>query len=119
MTLREFAESNRLRFKLVEGEEIVLGKAPSHIYDYGEGQFGALVMHGTNAARWNLERANLAAAGCEIIQDGDMEGCALFDPANPFQVKAALKAIKARRRRVLTEEQREHLAAVSKSTRIR
>jgi hypothetical protein len=48
-----------------------------------------------------------------------MEGCALFDPANPVQVKAALKAIKARRRRVLTEEQREHLAAVSKSTRIR
>jgi hypothetical protein len=107
MTLKEFATANRLRFKIVDGEDVVIGKGDSQIYDFGEGQFGALVMHGKNAIRWNSFRKQFTDLGFEIIQDGDLEGCGLFDPKNQSQVKVAIKAIEARRKRVMTPEQRE------------
>jgi hypothetical protein len=43
-----------------------------------------------NAYRWNRARAAFIAAGMEITQNGDYEGCATFDPGNATQVKEAI-----------------------------
>jgi hypothetical protein len=50
--------------------------------------------------------------GFVVVQDGDAEGAATFDPMNEAQVKIALKAARIFRRRVLTEEHKAKLAII-------
>lgn len=45
-----------------------------------------------------------------LLQDGDEEGTLLFDPADRAQVRVAIKAVGAKRKRVLSPAQREALA---------
>lgn len=109
--LRQLADTLRLQVKIIDTEDVILGKGDSHIYDHGDGQFGACVGHGKNAKHWNNTRKLLTKAGFEIVQDGDSEGCALFDPENAVQLKVALKAIEARKRRVLPDGRKQKLIA--------
>jgi hypothetical protein len=50
------------------------------------------------------------AGGFTIHQNGDMEGTALFDFENKQQARLALQIARVRKRRVVTEEQRERMA---------
>ena len=60
--------------------------------------------------RWTAVRKKLLTAGCEIYQDCDDEGSALFDPSNREQAKAAIRvAAGAKPRRVLSEAQKANL----------
>jgi hypothetical protein len=60
------------------------------------------------------------AAGMEVIQQGDSEFTALFNPSNTEQTATAMSVagIKSRRIRVLTPEQKERQIAVLTAARV-
>ncbi len=105
MTIKEFAANRKVRIKFdEEGEAIVMARY-GQIYDYGSGQFGALFMLKT-PRMWNPRRLECEKAGMRLVQDGDTEGCLLFDPENKSQAQTAIRAIGAYRKVQLTDEQR-------------
>ena len=109
MELKAFATEHRCRRKTDEcGDLNVLGRRGT-IYEYGSGLFAATVIGGRTAVWWNKHREALKTVGCKITQNGDTEGTALFDPENQEQVKAALEAIRAFRKRTMTDETRARL----------
>ena len=59
---------------------------------------------------WKNMSRRLVAEGFEIRQNGDWEGMATFDPANPTQARLAIKAIGARKKRQASEAQIKSLA---------
>ena len=103
-----FAQRHRLKTQRDEcGELVIPGKA-GQIYDHGSGRFGALFMPPANRRtprRWGNVRRKLAAAGFEVVQNGDAEGSLLFDPADATQTALAIRAVGARRKRVPSEGQ--------------
>ena len=56
-------------------------------------------------------RATLLESGLTIVQDGEGEGAAVFDPADVSQSKAAIRAAGVKRKRQLTPSQREQRSA--------
>jgi hypothetical protein len=60
---------------------------------------------------WNATRARLTSLGFTIVQDGDHEGAAAFDPANPQLAELAMRAAGIKKKRKLSREQREKLIA--------
>lgn len=69
--------------------------------------------------RWNKARAALLAAGACLRQNGDMDGVFVFDPESKH-ASLVLRLIRARQKRVLSDEQRRALTdriAVARSTR--
>ena len=113
MILTTFAENNRLKVTKDEcGDAIIPGKY-GHIYEYGSGKLGVCIMSNSgNAYRWNRSRAAFTAAGMDITQNGDHEGCATFDPKNATQVKTAMFYAKVRTRRQVSPERREAMIAI-------
>jgi hypothetical protein len=54
-----------------------------------------------------------------ILQDGDYEGSARFSPDNPAQAKLAIKLVSAKRKRTVSQAQREQLVKARESLRRR
>lgn len=111
MTVKEFASKHRLRVRQDEDlTDIIPGKC-GHIYEYDDSLLGVLVLpHPPRRNYWGFTRRELAEAGCVLVQDGDGEGAATFDPHERKQVKAALRAAWVRKIKVLTPEDRERRA---------
>lgn len=65
------------------------------------------------ARKWNSVRRTLEAAGMRIKQNGDVDGVALFDPANKAQARLGLKVARVKAKRVPSSAQ---LAAIAKAT---
>ncbi|MGD0921688.1 MAG: hypothetical protein ABSA70_08010 [Terriglobia bacterium] len=86
------------------GEAVISGKL-GQIYEHGAGKFGCMVL-GKSVRYWNAARRRLSALGCRVIQNGDTEGTALFDPQDNSQVKVAIGLIGAKQRRRVSEAQR-------------
>jgi hypothetical protein len=63
----------------------------SHIFDNGDGRLSVALLLATSLL-WSNAKKRLLGLGFVLHQDGDTEGVLTFDPANPAQVKAALKA---------------------------
>ena len=57
--------------------------------------------------------------GLTITQNGDQEGAAVFDPSNPHQAQAAIKAIQAKKIRKLSPERRAKLVSLGEVTRLK
>jgi hypothetical protein len=117
-TLERFSEQHRLRrdreksWPLNHPEaarrdrgEFIPGRL-GHIYDWEDGVHLAVMVTPGTKQKWNTRRRALEAAGLEVIQNGDDEGCLRFDPTNTTQAKAAITIIRAYRRQQLTPEQR-------------
>ena len=114
MTLATFAEQNRLKVKRDDcGDTIIPGKC-GQIYEYNHNELAVMFMPPRTEAeawgRWcpktwgNFKRA-AAAAGMNLLQDGDSEGCLSFAPNNIEQVKLAIKIAKVRSKRQRTPEE--------------
>jgi hypothetical protein len=80
-----------------------------HIYEHGIGRFGVYLSCATER-RWSSAKRTLTAAGFAIRQNGDIEGTALFDPANEQQARLALDIARIRKRRIVTDAQRQAIA---------
>jgi hypothetical protein len=131
MDITDFAQQHRVRTRRDEcGEMIIPGKLwkrqPTrriyghHVYDCGDGRFGALLMFHVDAgheiggsgktAKWTFAKEKLKAAGFSIFRDGDAEGIALFNPEDKQQSRLALKIAGCRLRRQLSPERSQALA---------
>ena len=98
MNFREFSKKMRLRAKLGEdGEAIVAGRA-GEIYQYDRSLLALLLMPRQKFV-WANARRKLEAVGCTILQDGDEEGAATFNPENPAQARLVLRLVGCKRTR--------------------
>ena len=112
MILTTFAEKNRLKVSKDDCDDAIIAGKHGNIYEYGSGKLGVCIMSNSgNAYRWNRARAVFIAAGMEITQNGDHEGCAKFDPENAEQAKTAMLHAKGRTRRQVSPERREAMLA--------
>lgn len=104
--IQAFADRHRLKPRVDEdGTKIISGKY-GHIYAYGNGQLAVIVI--PNPPRknyWGITRTKLEKRGFVLVQNGDCEGAALFDPANRGQANAAIKAAGISRKRQLSQAQ--------------
>lgn len=69
-----------------------------------------MVVTPKSAISWTYRRKSAVAAGLDLIQNGDDEGCLRFDPSDPKQARAAVEVIHAYRRRSVSPAQREAMA---------
>jgi len=112
MTLSEFANDHRLQVKRdpQDNTDIIPGK-DGHIFEYDDGVLGVVVMPETGTAyHWNAATKAFLATGMTVTQDGDDEGIATFCPENGQAVKAAVKYAGIKRRRQITDTQRQRLS---------
>ena len=118
MDLRTFSEKYRVATRRdVDGTDIIGGKL-GHIYEHSDQQLALLFMPSAQRARlWGLVKAKGMAAGMTLRQNADSEGTLLFDADSPEQARLAISLVKARPKRVLTEEQRSALAERLSKTR--
>lgn len=123
MDFRAFADSNRLRVKWNGAEDLILGKY-GELADMGDERKFRLrllaVPRSANMDRTLRNRRNLAlAGGLELRWKGDAESVFYFDPADAGQVNLVVELVGAKRRRVMSPEQRiaaaERLAAIRKT----
>jgi len=117
ISIQEFAEKNRLKYRLDGcGDRIVFGRC-GHIGDgYKDGKLGVFVSLPTRR-RWNFVRRKLLAPGFVIRQDADTEGVALFDPEDKKQVRLAQSVARIKTRRKPTPEQVAQLARMRSTPR--
>lgn len=111
--LQVFADRNRLKTCICteDGSKIIPGRL-GHIYEFSDDLLGVLII--PNPPRrhyWGHTRNSLLAAGLTVLQDGDGEGSASFDPNNPDQSKAAIRAAGVKRKRKISLERRQRLIA--------
>jgi hypothetical protein len=114
MNIREFGSEYRVPIKFCPDDSTLIvpgNEGHSHIFDYGGGLFGVMVMPDTRRAdRWQAARLAFSAAGMTIRQDGDGEGVATFSPNRADQVRLAMRYARVRCRRKISEVQRERLS---------
>ena len=118
MHISEFSKKMRLRAKRGEdGEAIVAGRR-GEIYQYDRFLLALLLMPRKKFV-WVNARRKLEAVGCTILQDGDEEGAATFNPENPTQTSLVLRLAGIKRRRhqggkgkPLTSERARYLAQI-------
>jgi predicted DNA-binding transcriptional regulator YafY len=111
MELKQFAEQFRLQVRRdVDGTDIVVGKF-GHIYEHSVTKLSVLFMPPVPRARlWSIVKAKGTEAGMIVRQNGDSEGTLVFDPNAPEQARLAIRLVRARPKRILTEEQRSALS---------
>ena len=104
MELKEFAYLHSLKVKRSREDDTdnIIGKY-GEIYEYGDGTLGVMLMPDPpHRGLWVRSRKKFQAIGMTITQNGDQEGAAVFDPSNPQQSQAAIKATQAKKLRKLS-----------------
>jgi len=107
--LSQFAAKHKFRVQHSREDDTdnIVGKH-GEIYEYGSGKLAIIVIQPRykppRIGRWVRFAEKFRAAGMAIVQNGDQEGVAIFDPVNPVQVKLASQAIKPKRIRNVSPE---------------
>jgi hypothetical protein len=103
MNSEQFAELYSLKTrKDADGSKIISGKF-GHIYEYGGGGFGVMVMPNPPRKQyWGHTKAAFLSSYLHIVQDGDGEGAATFNPMDAEQVKQAIRAAGIKRIRTVS-----------------
>ena len=104
--LQQFSTTKGLKTRVdVDGTLIIPGKL-GHIYEYDHHTLAVVVVPSSPRKNyWGITRKKLANLGFTIIQDGDCEGAAAFDPSKPEQVKVAIGAARIFRKRRVAPSQ--------------
>jgi len=101
-----FANRHRLKWRFDEDETRFIPGKDGQIYEHGEGRLAIMVIPSPPRKNyWGSVRNRLEKLGFVIVQNGDCEGAATFDPENPVQSKAAIKAAGISRKRQLSPSQ--------------
>ena len=117
--MRPFAEKYALRVQKDEYGDLVIAGRQGQIYEYGTTELGlAIIPQGDPRPRlWGSILKDCLAVGMTLRQRGDAEGALSFDPVDPKQARVAIRAAKARPKRLLSEEQRLRLAKALEKAR--
>ena len=107
MTLETLAAHHRLKVRRDKDDTKVVGKF-GHLYEHDDEYFGVLLMFST-VGRWNNARRRLEAAGCEILQNGETEGTAIFPRREGLEVTQAIREAKTPRKRLSTGREIQNL----------
>lgn len=109
-TICRFAEEHKLRLRRDEcGDGVIMGRN-GHVYLYDHNRLGVMFMPDPPRPHlWAHARHKLLAAGFEVVQDGDWEGAATFNPNDINQVKAALAMLRLKPTRPRSTAQLRHL----------
>ena len=115
MNIKEFAEKYRLHTRVdTDGTTIIPGLSTKryswHIYEYDDDVMGVMIIVPPKISvskHWTYSSKVFRDLDMGIVQDGDMEGAATFDPRNQAQVKAVLKAARVKHKRIMSPAQRE------------
>jgi hypothetical protein len=121
MQLREFGQQHRLRVRRSRQDDTdtIIGKH-GEIYDFDEDKLAVMVLPDPpRRGLWVRCRAKFLALGMTVIQNGDQEGAATFDPTNQQRAKAAIQAIRARRVQKLSPERQANLLIAGQGTRLK
>ena len=114
MELKTFSEKYRLKANGNGCGEVTIKGRWGQIYEYGSGKLGVMFMPpptkekpwGIECLRkWNGLRCKATAAGMELVQNGDSEGCLTFDPADKAQALLAIKIAGCRPKKQLSAVQ--------------
>jgi hypothetical protein len=112
--MTQFAEHNRLRLRDTGAEKVVPGKY-GEIADMGDEGLLRLrllaVPRSENKNRALRSRRAFALASLELEWSGDAESSFYFDPGNEAHVSLAVKLVGAKRKRTMSEDQRQVLSA--------
>jgi hypothetical protein len=117
MDISTFAQNYRLSVKRdnSDGTYIIQGRNECNLYELDDDLLGVMVMLGAEDGRsWAAYHRAFEKAGMQILQNGDAEGSAAFDPQNPIQSRLAIKACGARRLRKLSPERKAKLLQTRK-----
>ena len=113
MNIKELAESHRFKTRVDSDLTTIIPGKVGHIYEYDDDLMGVMVMPDPPRKQyWGFTKRTLVDAGLTLVQDGDGEGAATFNPSNESQVKAAKRAAGIRSRRIPSPEQLERLARI-------
>jgi len=100
ISLECFAETHHLSLKKDGCGDHVIPGASGHIFDgYADGRLGVYV-DGESPKAWTYARRKLEQTGMTIRQNRDVDGVAVFDPANREQARVAIRITGARVRRM-------------------
>jgi hypothetical protein len=110
-TLRTFAAKHRLKLRTDLDETKIIPGRHGHLYQHDLGKLGLMYMpaKAKTGEMWNTRRKAGAAVGMELHQDADREGIFVFDPANIEQAKLAIRIAGVKRRRIMSDAQKEVL----------
>ena len=113
MTIAEFAAHHRLRTTTDwQDRTTILRGRLGQIYEQDADNFAIMITPGQGHPRyWRNARKACLACGMVLQQDGDREGCLLFDPDDPSQARAAIRWAGVRRKKSLSHKQQLVLAA--------
>jgi len=120
--LWDFANRYRLKWELEKPDltsEIIVGRT-GQIFDHGDGLLAVMFLPANGAwmpKKWGNARRACVAAGMTLLQNGDSEGSLSLAPHNQTQARPAIKVAGIRARRRLSDEQRERLRAIGRSSR--
>ena len=109
-SLKDFAERYRLKVSIdrADGTPIVSGK-DGHLYEHVEHLALMFMSAGGTPKKWGNARRACEAAGMEVLQDGDTEGSLTFAPSNRAQSKLAIKTVRCKPIRQMSDAQRANL----------
>jgi hypothetical protein len=104
--LQQFSANRKLKTRVDDDGTVIVPGKLGHIYQYDHHHLGVVVVPRIPRMKyWGLTRRKLLALQFTVVQDGDGEGAAVFDPANAEQVRAAIKAAGIIRKRQLSPAQ--------------
>jgi hypothetical protein len=121
MQLKEFATkySLRIRRSRQDASDNIVGKF-GEVYEYGEDKLGVMVMPvPPRRGLWVRSRAKFLTLGMTVVQNGDQEGAATFDPANNEQAKAAIQVVRSKRKQKLSPERQAKLLVAGRGTQLK
>lgn len=112
---RELCASKNLRVSRDEDNTVIAKGVNGHLFQYDDEHFGCVFLptdrdDSERDFRWR-QRAKRLPDGCRITQYGDREGIFVFRFDNDEALAYAVKMVRHRKKRVMTEEQLADLRA--------
>jgi hypothetical protein len=111
-TLKPFVAKYRLKLRIDVDETRIIPGRVGQIYAHDPARLGVMYLppRAKTSEMWTNRKKACLAVGMLVHQDGDREGCLLFDPRNAAQAKLAIQVAGLKRKRIMSPAQMESLA---------
>ena len=101
--LQTFSQTHRLKTRVDADSTLIIPGKFGHIYQYDDHRLAVIVMPFPSRHHyWGVIHKKLMKLGFTVVQNGDCEGAAIFDPTDQEQARAAIRAAGISRKRRLS-----------------